>query len=381
MNSEEESLLFQHTLLYESKQLMNNEEEVSLPDITGLLCEVLSRKLNISDSLKELLLSIHTIFDTTDIMANLIDLDYEIQGFIYKLLEKNWTYLDIKAQYMELLLKHSHSTCFIKGDSFVKNMFGIIIIELKKEELIYDFDTYLIYFNDIYKFTGVARWFEVFALLCTRFSRLPIDATPLQISDSILDAAISEENHLLIEDLIELLIESYGEEQALASISTNSISSILLSEQTIPYSYLVFAKKKLMFSVDEHAIFMEDFIKHSNAIKCVSIFKEYSTKTQRLIAEILCNTLMTAYLRVMKGNLDVIKEILIFSADVNIEATTEIMLELVKNKVWDVDDEFNESFINDIFNQCYDQSNDEWHFENDTRYTELCELLDIYFPK
>ena len=71
MNSEEESLLFQHTLLYESKQLMNNEEEVSLPDITGLLCEVLSRKLNISDSLKELLLSIHTIFDTTDIMANL----------------------------------------------------------------------------------------------------------------------------------------------------------------------------------------------------------------------------------------------------------------------------------------------------------------------
>ena len=136
-----------------------------------------------------------------------------------------------------------------------------------------------------------------------------------------------------------------------------------------------------MFSVDEHAIFMEDFIKHSNAIKCVSIFKEYSTKTQRLIAEILCNTLMTAYLRVMKGNLDVIKEILIFSADVNIEATTEIMLELVKNKVWDVDDEFNESFINDIFNQCYDQSNDEWHFENDTRYTELCELLDIYFPK
>ena len=256
--------------------------------------------------------------------------DYETQHFLYILLNKNWFILDSNQELLYFIIHHSYTLFCDCKKEIMSELFCIIIYELSKESLKYSFDMFSLYFNNIYMFTCVERWFEVFSLICTRYSRLPDTMTPLELSDLIFDAAITENNHLLIENLLNLMISCYGEEQALTSICIESISSILLSEQPISYPYLIFVRKKLIYSAEEHILFISNLFRHSNAKRCVSILEMNSAKVQKLIAEILCNTLATTYQCIIKENVDIIKDILTFTANANIEATTHLMLTLVR---------------------------------------------------
>ena len=75
-----------------------------------------------------------------------------------------------------------------------------------------------------------------------------------------------------------------------------------------------------------------------------------------------------------------IKNILLFAANVNIKATTDVMLVIMHEHATGKSDHIDKDFVTEVFEECYTNSDDDFDFTEYDSYTELCELLDTYFP-
>ena len=67
-------------------------------------------------------------------------------------------------------------------------------------------------------------------------------------------------------------------------------------------------------------------------------------------------------------------------ANVDIKVTISLMVRLNEGKIWEKSEFFDEECISEIFNKCYEDSDDDYDFAEDCEYKKLCMLLNTNFP-
>ena len=349
-------------------------------DITRLLHEVFEGKMQFTQEDMNAALSVYTIFDTSCIQDALPDLEHDLQQFVFHLLRKNHYILDFPACLLEFIIKYSVDLYIEQQKNYINDVIIIVNEILNKETTDFDFDVfeYIIdNYDNIYCIRGCV---ETLIRICTKYKKLPSNKTPNELSDMVFDIALHEERPSIINTMLDVVSHNYGEDQALVAIEVNTISSTLLSGNCVNIGYLEFAKRKLMLRADEHINFMHDIINHSNSYRLHEFLAQYPAKNQYIIAEILCITLGTAWKEVFSYNEMHVKNILLFTANANIKATTDVMLVIMHEHATGKNDLIDKDFITEVFEECYTNSDDDFDFDEYDSYTKLCELLNTYFP-